>query len=48
MRIASHHTFYSCAAHDDVLAQWERVACDEGRLELDLSRATFFRSLTVS
>ncbi|MBW3635439.1 MAG: hypothetical protein KY445_03100, partial [Armatimonadetes bacterium] len=34
--------FYSCAAHDDVLAQWERVAGEGGCLELDLSRANFF------
>lgn len=42
MRIVSTHPLYSCAAHDDVLAQWERVAAESGPLELDLSRATFF------
>jgi hypothetical protein len=42
MRIASTHAVYSCAAHDDVLAQWARVCDEDGPLELDLSRATFF------
>lgn len=42
MRIASTHALYSCAAHDDVLAQWARVQSEDGPLELDLSRATFF------
>lgn len=42
MQIASTHSFYSCAAHDEVLTQWEQVKNDEGPLELDLSRITFF------
>ncbi len=42
MRIFSTHAVYSCAAHDDVLAQWARVQNENGPLELDLSRATFF------
>ncbi|HEX9995916.1 MAG TPA: ATP-binding protein [Abditibacterium sp.] len=42
MRITSTHALYSCAAHDELLAQWERVKDDEGPLEIDLRRATFF------
>jgi hypothetical protein len=42
MRITSTHHLYSCAAHDEVLAQWERVKNEDGPLELDLSRANFF------
>jgi anti-sigma regulatory factor (Ser/Thr protein kinase) len=42
MQIASTHSLYSCAAHDEVLAQWERIKNEDGPLELDLSRANFF------
>lgn len=37
MRISSSFSSYSCAAHDDVLAQWEKVRLEAGPLELDLS-----------
>ncbi|RYG72496.1 ATP-binding protein [bacterium] len=42
MQITSTHPVYSCAAHDDVLGQWELVKNEDGPLELDLSRANFF------
>ncbi len=42
MRIQSTYAVYSCAAHDEVLSQWQRVQVESGPLQLDLSRATFF------
>jgi anti-sigma regulatory factor (Ser/Thr protein kinase) len=42
MQIASTHSLYSCAAHDELLGQWEDIKNEDGPLELDLSRATFF------
>ena len=41
MRIVSDHTFYSCAAHDDLMAQWSEVRFEPGPLDLDLSKVTF-------
>ena len=41
MKIISPHSFYSCAAHDDVLAQWNSRTGAQGPLELDLERAAF-------
>jgi len=42
MRIESSHSFYSCAAHDELLAAWEVVRHASGPLELDLSAVSFF------
>jgi len=42
MRIESSHSFYSCAAHDELLAAWEAVRNAHGPLELDLSAVSFF------
>ena len=41
MKITSPNPFYSCAAHDDVLAQWSGVQSEDGPLELDLSGVKF-------
>ena len=41
MRIISNHSSYSTEAHDDVLAQWEKVRHEEGPLELDLTQVAF-------
>lgn len=41
MQIRSEHSFYSNAAHDDLLEQWQRVRAEEGPLELDLTRVSF-------
>ena len=41
MKISSPHPFYSCAAHDAVLAQWNERQSEPGPLELDLSRVAF-------
>ena len=42
MHIVNSHSLYSTAAHDETLAQWEKVRVEDGPLELDLSAATFF------
>ncbi|RYX82942.1 hypothetical protein EON83_16965 [bacterium] len=42
MRLVSSHWFYSCAAHDEILAAWEVVKNEEGPLELDLTAVNFF------
>lgn len=39
MKIISPHSFYSCAAHDEVLAQWNKRAGANTPLILDLSSA---------
>lgn len=41
MRISTEQTSYSTEAHDDVLAQWEKVRHQEGPLELDLMHVSF-------
>jgi hypothetical protein len=41
MLIQSEHSSYSAEAHDDVLAQWEKVRGDDGPLELDLTHVSF-------
>lgn len=41
MLIRSEYSFYSSAAHDDVLAQWQLICEQEGPLELDLTRVSF-------
>ena len=43
MKITSQHSFYSCAAHDDLLAQWAQAQNETtpGPLELDLRRVSF-------
>jgi hypothetical protein len=41
MKITSQHSFYSCAAHDETLAQWAQIENETGPLELDLSRVSF-------
>lgn len=41
MKILLPHPFYSCAAHDAVLAQWNEKQNEPGPLELDLSRVAF-------
>ncbi len=42
MRLVSSHPFYSCAAHDELLAAWEVVKNEGGPLELDISSVSFF------
>lgn len=42
MRLQSSHSFYSCAAHDELLAAWESVHNESGPLELDLNGTAFF------
>ena len=42
MRFVSSHSFYSCAAHDELLAAWEVLKNGSGPLELDLSTVGFF------
>ena len=39
MKILSPHSFYSCAAHDEVLAQWNQRSGENTPLTLDLSSA---------
>ncbi len=39
MKIISPHSFYSCAAHDEVLAQWNKRSGANSPLVLDLSSA---------
>ena len=39
MKILSPHSFYSCAAHDEVLAQWNKRSGANSPLVLDLSSA---------
>ena len=41
MKIISPHSFYSCAAHDEVLAQWNKRSGANTPLVLDLSRAVY-------
>lgn len=41
MLIHSDHSSYSAEAHDDVLAQWEKVRGEAGPLELDLTNVSF-------
>jgi anti-sigma regulatory factor (Ser/Thr protein kinase) len=41
MQIVSEYSSYSTEAHDDVLAQWEKVSASEGPLDLDLTRVQF-------
>ena len=41
MKILSPHSFYSCAAHDEVLAQWNKRSGENTPLTLDLSRAAY-------
>lgn len=41
MLIQSEHPSYSTEAHDDVLAQWEKVRGEDGPLELDLTHVSF-------
>ena len=42
MRLQSSHSFYSCAAHDQLLAAWEVAKNEPGPLELDLRTVSFF------
>ncbi|BCM91556.1 hypothetical protein IAD21_03431 [Abditibacteriota bacterium] len=42
MRLVSSHSFYSCAAHDELLAAWNVVKNEDGPLDLDLSSVSFF------
>ena len=42
MRLCSSHPFYSCAAHDELLAAWELARNESGPLELDLTSVGFF------
>ncbi len=42
MRLQSSHSFYSCAAHDDLLRDWELARAQGGALELDLRAVNFF------
>ncbi len=41
MKIISPHSFYSCAAHDEVLAQWNKRSGANTPLVLDLSSAAY-------
>jgi hypothetical protein len=46
MKIASSHSFYSCAAHDELLGKWANLQHEYGeenfeQLELDLTRSSF-------
>ena len=41
MKIISPHSFYSCAAHDEVLAQWNKRSGENSPLTLDLSSAKY-------
>ena len=42
MRLQSSHSFYGCAAHDDLLRGWEAVQHEAGPLELDMRAVSFF------